>query len=223
MILLAASVLCSLVAAAVWLLGAFPEREALGQTSREQTITASPPPASPAPKTPSPSPSLSPAAGTEDVFGHALGRASASARADHSAAIPDLSVMDVMGNLKHFATDVDFRCKGPKVTEGDNILWSCAANARDGRGSYNVSLVGDDPLTILSVTATVHRVSEERAASFFSYVAGLCLQDTNPLNPEAWMQENVPTGGQTATGGTALSVYGTKEVRTLEVVAIGAF
>jgi len=102
-------------------------------------------------------------------------------------------------------------------------LWSCAAKAHDGRTSYDVSLVGDDPLTILSVTATLHGASEESAASFFSYVASLCLRDTDPLKPEAWMQENVPTGGQTVTGGTALSVYGTKEVRTLEVLAIGAF
>ena len=217
-ILLAASALLSLVAAAAWLIGVFAEREAVGQTSREPTITA-PPSASEAPKTPSPSPSSSPAAGPEDVFGSALGRAPA----DNPASIPDLSVMDVIGNLRYFATDVRFRCKGPTVTEGDNILWSCGANARDGRGSYEVTLVGDDPLTIFSVTATVHGVSEETAASFFSYVASLCLQDTDPLNPEAWMQENVPTGGQTATGGTALSVYGTKEVRTLEVVAIRAF
>ena len=68
----------------------------------------------------------------------------------------------------------------------------------------------------------VHRVSEETGTSFLSYVAGLCLRETDPLNPEAWMQESVPTGGQTATGGTVLWVYGTKEVRTLEVVAIGA-
>jgi hypothetical protein len=154
---------------------------------------------------------------------NALGRASASAPAGNPAAIPDLGVMDVMGNLKYFATDVRFRCRGPTVTEGDNILWSCAANTRGRRGSYDVNLVGNGPLTIFSVTATVHRVSEERAASFFSYVADLCLRDTDALNPEAWMQENVPTGGHTTTGGTALSVYGTKEVRTLEVVAIGAF
>ena len=64
---------------------------------------------------------------------------------------------------------------------------------------------------------------KKKAASFFSYVADLCLRDTDPFNPEAWMQEKVPTGGQTATRGTALSVYGTQEVRTLEVVAIGAF
>src|SRR5215216_4881623 len=69
-ILLAASALLSLVAAAVWLLGVFPEREALGQTSRDQTISAAPPSASPAPKTPSPSASSFPAAGPEDVFGN---------------------------------------------------------------------------------------------------------------------------------------------------------
>ena len=221
-ILLAASALLSLVAATAWLVGVFPEREAVGQTSRDPTITA-PPSASPAPKTASPSPSSSPAAGQEDVSGNALGSASAGAQADNPAGIPDLGVMDVIGNLKYFATDVAFRCTGPTVTEGDNILWSCAANARGGRGSYDVTLVGDDPLTIFSVTATVHGVSEETAASFFSYVAGLCLRDTDPLNPEAWMQENVPTGGQTATEGTVLSVYGTQEVRTLEVVESGVF
>jgi hypothetical protein len=217
-ILLAASALLSLVAAAAWLVGVFPEREAVGQTSREPTITASPS-ASETPKTPSPSPSSSLAAGPEDASGNALG----SAQTDNRAGIPDLGAMDVIGNLKYFATDVPFRCTGPTVTEGDNILWSCAANTPGERGSYEVTLVGDGPLTIFSVTATVHGVSQEKVASFFSYVAGLCLRDTDPLNPEAWMQENVPTGGQTATGGTALSVYGAEEVRTLEVVGIGAF
>jgi hypothetical protein len=216
-IILAASALLSVVAAAVWLVGVFPEREAVGQTPREQTITA-PPSESPAPETTSPSPSSSPAAVPEDLSANALG----SAQAHNCTSIPDLSVMHVIGNLKYFATDVDFRCTGPTVTEGENILWSCAANLRSERDSYDVSLVGDDPLTIFSVTATAHGVSEERAASFFSYIASLCLQDTDPLNPDAWMQEKVPTGGQTTTGGTALSVYGTQEVRTLEVVAIGA-
>jgi len=222
-ILLAVSALLFLVSAAAWLIGVFAEREAVGQTSSDPTITSSPPSVSPEPKTPSPSPSSSPAAGPEDALGNALGNASASAQAGNPAHIPDLSVMDVIGNLKYFATDVDFRCTGPTAAEGDNILWSCAANARGERGSYDVTVVGDDPLTIFSVTATAHGVSEETATSFFSYVAGLCLRDTDPLNPEAWMQEKVPTGGQIATGGKALSVYGTKEVRALEVVAIGAF
>jgi hypothetical protein len=42
MILLAASALLSLVAGAVWLFGVFAEREAVGQTSRELTITSPP-------------------------------------------------------------------------------------------------------------------------------------------------------------------------------------
>src|ERR671916_1122511 len=42
-ILLAASVLLSLVTAAVWLFGAFPERAAVGQTLRDPTIIAPPP------------------------------------------------------------------------------------------------------------------------------------------------------------------------------------
>jgi hypothetical protein len=221
-ILLAASALPSFVAAAVWLVGVFPEQQAVGQTPRDPTITA-PPAVPPAPETTSPSPSSSAAAGMEDALGKALGNASASAQADNPASIPDLSVTDVIGNLKYFTADLEFRCTGPTVTVGDNILWSCVANTRDGHGSYDITVVGDDPLTILSVTATAHSVSEETAASFFSYIASLCLQDTDPLNPEAWMQEKVPTGGQTTTGGTALSVYGTQEVRTLEVVASGAF
>src|SRR5688572_21807392 len=36
-ILIAVSALLSLVAAAVWLVGVFPEQEAVGQTSRDQT------------------------------------------------------------------------------------------------------------------------------------------------------------------------------------------
>ena len=152
---------------------------------------------SPAPETTSPSPSSSPAAVPEDLSANALG----SAQAHNCTSIPDLSVMHVIGNLKYFATDVDFRCTGPRVAEGENILWSCVADARGGGGSYEVTLVGEDPLAIFSVTATAHGVSEETAASFFSYVAGLCLRDIDPLNPEAWMQENVPTGGQVATGG----------------------
>ena len=41
---------------------------------------------------------------------------------DSPAGIPNLGVMDVVGNLKYFATDVDFRCTGSTVTESDSIL-----------------------------------------------------------------------------------------------------
>lgn len=219
MAVLIASALVFLVAVA-WLVGAVPEREAVGQTPRNPETTA-PTPASPPPE--AASASASPAAGLDDFLGDALGSASASARASGPRGVPDLSVMEVIGNLKYFSAGVDFRCASPTGTEGNNIEWSCVATSPDRRGSYEVTVVGNDPVTIFSVTATARGVSEEEAASFFSYVTGLCLPDAAPLNPEAWVQQNVPTGGQTFTEGTDISVYGTQEVRALEVVASPTF
>src|SRR5918995_1104489 len=89
-ILVAVSALTFLVAAAAWLIGVFPEREAVGQTSRDPTITT-PPSESLEPKPPTPPPPSPPAAGMEDAFGNALGNASASAQADKPASVPDLS------------------------------------------------------------------------------------------------------------------------------------
>ena len=215
-VLMAASALLFLVAA--WIVGTVSKQEAVGQTSRDPATTTSTP-APPAPE--ATSASASPAA-SDDLSGDALSSTSASAQANESKGIPDLGAMDVIGNLKFFATDVEFRCAGPTPTKGD-ILWSCAATARGGSDSYGVTVVGDDPVTILSLTATARGVSDETAASFFSYVAGLCLPNTSPLDPEAWMRQNVPTGGRTFAGGAEISVYGTREARALEVVASGTF
>jgi hypothetical protein len=216
---LIASALLVLVAA-VSFVGAVSEQEAAGQTPKDPSNGPTPT-ASPVPQATSPS-AFAPPEGPGKSFGGSLGSASPSAQADGSKGIPDLSAMDVIGNLKYFSADVAFRCAGSTPTEG-NIIWSCAAPARGGSGSYEVKVVGYDPLTISSVTATARGVSQESAASFFSYVTRLCLPNTAPLDPEAWMRENLPTGGQTFTGGTEISVYGTQEVRALEVVASGTF
>jgi hypothetical protein len=52
-------------------------------------------------------------------------------------------------------------------------------------------------------------------------VASLCLQESDPLNPEAWVEQNLGSGGQVFVEGAELSIYGTKEERTLQVVATG--
>jgi hypothetical protein len=54
-----------------------------------------------------------------------------------------------------------------------------------------------------------------------SYVARLSLQDTDPLNAEAWVNRNISTGGQYSAGGAELRLYGTQQARTLEIVASG--
>jgi hypothetical protein len=94
--------------------------------------------------------------------------------------------------------------------------------SRGGAITHDVTVVGDDPRTVLWVRATVRGATEEEAAQFFGYVVSLCLGQTDdPLDPEAWARENV-AGGQVFTRGAEFSVYGTKEERVLQVVASGA-
>jgi hypothetical protein len=108
---------------------------------------------------------------------------------------------------------------GLGVTDGSN-LWVCSVPSERPPPTYEVIVVGDDPRTVLWVRATVRGASEEAAAEFFGYVAGLCLHGTDePLNSEAWVEASVASGGQVFAGGAELSVYGTKEERTLQVVA----
>ena len=88
--------------------------------------------------------------------------------------------------------------------------------------THEVTVIGDDPLTVLWVRATVRGATEEEAAEFFGYVAQLSLQETDdPLDPEAWVRENVG-GGRVLARGAEFSIYGTKDERVLQIVASGA-
>jgi hypothetical protein len=135
------------------------------------------------------------------------------------AGIPGLSVMDVIGNLEPFRTEGRFVCDGPAPTEGSGSMWACSAPGGKLPAPYELTVLGDGPLNVRWVVATARGTSEERAAEFFTYVAGLCLQETNPLNPEAWVVQNVSSGGHVSTEGVELTIYGTEEERTLQVVA----
>ena len=52
------------------------------------------------------------------------------------------------------------------------------------------------------------------------FVLDLCLEDT-ALDPEAWVSGNVPSGGQVFASDVGIAVYGSGEVRALEVAASG--
>ena len=114
-------------------------------------------------------------------------------------------------------------CRGPVPgREAGSNLWACSVPSRGGAITHDVTVVGDDPRTVLWVRATVRGATEEEAAQFFGYVVSLCLGQTDdPLDPEAWARENVE-GGQVFARGAEFSVYGTKEERVLQVVASGA-
>jgi hypothetical protein len=137
--------------------------------------------------------------------------------------IPGLSVMEVIGNLEHFDAEGGFVCDGPVPTTDDarGSMWVCSAPGEELPETYELTVLGEDPATVLWVVATTRGVSEEEAAEFFSYVASLCLQEGDPLNPEAWVEHNVGSGGEVFAQGAELSIYGTEEERTLQVVATG--
>lgn len=83
-------------------------------------------------------------------------------------------------------------------------------------------MVGDDPRTIRSVTASAYNAPDDAgAAEFLGYVAGLALEDTDPINAEVWVKGNVLSGGDYLAEGASLRLYGYEGARVLEVVANG--
>jgi hypothetical protein len=212
--LVASVALCVALVATIWVVRGPGQQEAAGQeaTTPAPALPTTESPASLHASVPALFPEL-----TEGFF---------SASAEPVAeGIPGLSVMVILGNLKHFPVEGRFVCRGPVPgDEAGSNLWMCSASAEKQSPAYEVTVVGDDPRTVLWVRATVRGATEEEASEFFGYVAELCLRATDdPLNPDAWVDANVASGGQVFVGGAEFTVYGTKEERTLQVVANDPF
>ena len=79
----------------------------------------------------------------------------------------------------------------------------------------SVTLLGENPLTISSVEATASGLSE--AARFFAYVGELAFVEAGPLNAEAWLRQNLPSGGSLS-GGAELDLYGTEEEHAFVII-----
>ena len=52
-------------------------------------------------------------------------------------------------------------------------------------------------------------------------MSDLCLADNDPANPETWVDQNISSGGSQLARSADLTLYGTKEDRTLEISATG--
>ena len=200
-----------LVAGAAWV--ASPTEEAAGQG---RTTAPSPADAPQTARSPAPPPAD---LGDLDDLPSLFGDASASAAAEgERAGIPGLSAVEVTGNLKHLVADGEFPCDGPSP-DGELVLWRCAHPS----GLYAVEVVGDDPLTVFSVTATVGEVGERDTEAFFSGVLDLSLEDASALDAGAWVSGSVPSGGRTFSDGAEISVYGTDASRAMSVVSTDAY
>ena len=199
-----------LLLGAVWVASGNEEAAGQDRQSAQQTTTASPPATPPS--------TASPAAPAFDELESILDDASASAAGrEEQRGIPGLGAVEVTGNLKNIVTDGRFPCDGPSP-DGDLVLWSCAHPS----GGYAAEVVGDDPLTVFSVTATARGLPERDTEAYFAYVLELCLEEEAALDPEAWVAGSVPSGGQTFSDSVEVSVYGSEKARAMSVVSTDA-
>ncbi len=133
--------------------------------------------------------------------------------------IPGLSDMDVLGELQHIPSTA-FRCPGGgPAGDGRLSTRACRSSRPNDPAVYEITLVQDDPLTVVSVTATASDAPEEEAAEILGRVAELSLKDAAPIDAESWVRRNVSSGGQYFADGAEVRLYGTEGSRTLEIVA----
>jgi hypothetical protein len=71
------------------------------------------------------------------------------------------------------------------------------------------------PGSISSVSATARGLDDQEAAEFFAYIGDLCLPGNDPANPEAWVDQNISSGGSMFAESADLTLYGTEEERIL--------
>jgi hypothetical protein len=140
--------------------------------------------------------------------------------------IPGLSVMDVIGRVGMAPPGVVLSCTGATPERGEVYLWRCQGSAGSPTDSgapaeYRVEVIGDDPNTILSVTASAYRATDAQAADFLAYVGGLAVEEPSPLEAEVWIRGNLASGDSTSSDGAALDLYGYDGARVLQVVATG--
>jgi hypothetical protein len=102
-------------------------------------------------------------------------------------------------------------------------LWECRPSSGAESIEREVSIVGQDPEQIRSITATVsgdRRPPEEAAADFLGFVAALSYEGAEPARAKQWVKENVSSGGKLTIGSANLELYGEERARVLRIVAI---
>lgn len=68
----------------------------------------------------------------------------------------------------------------------------------------------------------VRVLPDHEPEEFFGYDLDPCLQGEVALDNDAWVSSNVPSGGQTFSGGAEISVYGSDKARAMSVVSTDA-
>ena len=130
--------------------------------------------------------------------------------------IPGLSEMNVIGYLQ-YVPGTNFRCLGASP-ERRLLRRTCLSSSEEDPATYEVTLVEDNPDTVLSVVATARDATDEGAAEVLGDVARLAVGGLDPLDAETWVERTISSGGQYVAEGAEVRLYGTEWGRTLEIV-----
>ncbi len=135
--------------------------------------------------------------------------------------IAGLTVSDIASHL----AERGLSCEGPTPRGETMSSWECRASS-DAEGiEREVSIVGQDPERVRSITATVsgdgRMPPEEAAADFLGFVAVLPYEGADPAQAKQWVKENVTSGGKLAIGSANFELYGEERARVLRIVAVG--
>jgi hypothetical protein len=153
------------------------------------------------------------------IFGPGASRQPSKADSDagRQRGIPGLSEMDVVGDLQYLP-GTDFSCPGGGPDRG-RTKRICRSSTADDPAVYEVTLVEENPRTVLSVVATAQDAPDDEAARVLGYVAGLSLKGAAPIDADSWVRRNLSSGGQYSADGAEVRLYGVEGSRTLEIVA----
>ena len=106
--------------------------------------------------------------------------------------IPGLSEMDVIGYLQ-YVPGTNFRCLGASP-ERRLLRRTCLSSSEEDPAMYEVTLVEDNPDTVLSVVATARDATDEEAAEVLGDVARLAVGGLDPLDAETWVERTICSG-----------------------------
>lgn len=133
--------------------------------------------------------------------------------------IPGLTAIDVTGNLE----DRGFDCEGPRPLQTLDD-WTCTSSATDFSWQIYVSVLGDGPQSIRSITASVIDTTgaSERSTEFFGFLATVPYDDASPDEARAWVEDHPRDDAETTFGSARFYVSGPVAGRSLDIVALDA-
>ncbi len=135
--------------------------------------------------------------------------------------IAGLTVPDIASYL----SERGLSCEGPTPRGETMSSWECRASSQSGNVEREISIVGQDPERVRSVTATVYgdgrMPPEEAVADFLGFVAALPYEGAEPAQAKHWVKEHVTSGGKLAIGSANFELYGEEQARVLRIIAVG--